>query len=1322
MGRNNKKRRSGRRRRKSGAEDVRRQYTQNWRKKVINSALDADEFHEKQSKYHKEISKKEKDMLSRSIYVTCVRDLNVESNLRALEMFFITRYGPVKHCSRCTPHNKVKQTRFPAAQVVFFQKSDAEKIFGQELFRVRKAVELDCPVGHKNGKIMVRPCHSSSDLLMDETEGSLIKIHVTEFCLGHWCPAELEMDNLDNTSSEKDWWFEVEKGASPQLVIDLTKRCIELIYHSESFDSFLSEIISRKISFRFKHLLLPIKLCQDGMGRFSIIFSLKHPPRVYEQTVNSLIWGLSSIRVPDFQRSIRWDGLSDNSLGRCLGYKLYISEDQIRSLLLHEKCNQLREFGVISFGFDALQNPNPIQTTKVHYDSDKKFEAALEKIKNFKLASLLSTLRDNGKLTAYHAINDRDYVGTRHVNILDAVASLRGRTVTAKVQMVLEQILGGYGYTKYPCRLMRKLLFDAQPREAQSLPPHCVLVPRMRVSPLRTICAGFEIETSNRAIRHFSSSHGFDIDMFMRVTVMDDDGGLLMGSDLTADVEGEVRRALLEGVKLCGRTYKFLAYSSSQLKECSAWMVCCDDMVSWSVVKMRKELGNFSTCTTASKLGARLGQCFSTTFTEVTGNSRGEGCLMPTKQNYVVDDIEGSRGCHSDGTGMIRRDVLDELLIQLPIGIKDCSKVSIIQIRYGGAKGTLTAFNDPTKYLAPGTPKVDIYLRPSMIKFHAPYTDLEVCSVGNNIPYYLNRNVILLLCTVHGLPAETFVEMQQKMLDDLDGMLYDLDIAQRLVPALAGPDSEQRSMLLHMLYAGISPLNDPFLYDCLSAVRSHHLFSLRKKTRIWVEKGAVLMGGIDETGQLPEEHVFFQVGNQPHVGWVLVTKHPVMHPGDVRMLKAVDIPELRGHHNMILFSRHGDRPEADKMSGSDLDGDEFAVCWDERLFLRRNLEAMDYEGAKDVNNDKLPNDPERVTGALVQHFLAHIKNASLGQIAMLWLDHAASKGAGCWECIELAGLHSIAVDYPKSGVPAVIPDNLKLKSTEARPHWREKKNSPSYHCQSVIGKLYDKVISVEKANRKPPKALAGRKVDKYGTIVCEFYDSSGLSSGLPTVYDPRIPLGLTASNPEFEKVRKSLLSHLQILANEERLQYDTELLEIMNKYRIRSEGETYTGCIRKYHKLQKKRQHDFTQEVRRQYGEMRKKFRRSFFEHVASLYDLVEGRNLTMENLTIEEDEDDVDTLPEALLDETEDTNSEGSLDEERISDVERVVKTDLTEISEHDKLVHHLARWFAAAYYDAAYHHEHRWRNQHLALFSFPWLVADIIGQACAPYLKTNV
>jgi hypothetical protein len=44
----------------------------------------------------------------------------------------------------------------------------------------------------------------------------------------------------------------------------------------------------------------------------------------------------------------------------------------------------------------------------------------------------------------------------------------------------------------------------------------------------------------------------------------------------------------------------------------------------------------------------------------------------------------------------------------------------------------------------------------------------------------------------------------------------------------------------------------------LHAIRSHHVLGLRKKAGIFVEDGAVLMGGIDETGLVPEGCVFLQ--------------------------------------------------------------------------------------------------------------------------------------------------------------------------------------------------------------------------------------------------------------------------------------------------------------------------------------------------------------------------------------------------------------------------------------------------------------------------------
>ena len=63
--------------------------------------------------------------------------------------------------------------------------------------------------------------------------------------------------------------------------------------------------------------------------------------------------------------------------------------------------------------------------------------------------------------------------------------------------------------------------------------------------------------------------------------------------------------------------------------------------------------------------------------------------------------------------------------------------------------------------------------------------------------------------------------------------------------------------------------------------------------------------------------------------------------------------------------------------------------------------------------------------------------------------------------LRLADLHSVAVDYVKTGVPAVMSSDLRPKKW---PHFMEKKNKPKeqiYISQKVLGQLYDQVERVD---------------------------------------------------------------------------------------------------------------------------------------------------------------------------------------------------------------------------------------------------------------------
>ena len=92
----------------------------------------------------------------------------------------------------------------------------------------------------------------------------------------------------------------------------------------------------------------------------------------------------------------------------------------------------------------------------------------------------------------------------------------------------------------------------------------------------------------------------------------------------------------------------------------------------------------------------------------------------------------------------------------------------------------------------------------------------------------------------------------------------------------------------------------------------------------------------------------------------------------------------------------------------------------------------------------------------------------------------SKESACCLKCLQLAELHSIVVDFSKSGIPAVIPQELILHSSV--------KGSPSYHCSSTIGQLYDDVViqtsKVNELNVHGRVAIACRTFNKQGQLLC----------------------------------------------------------------------------------------------------------------------------------------------------------------------------------------------------------------------------------------------
>ena len=79
------------------------------------------------------------------------------------------------------------------------------------------------------------------------------------------------------------------------------------------------------------------------------------------------------------------------------------------------------------------------------------------------------------------------------------------------------------------------------------------------------------------------------------------------------------------------------------------------------------------------------------------------------------------------------------------------------------------------------------------------------------------------------------------------------------------------------------------------------------------------------------------------LGPMLLARNPSLHPGDVRVVYGVDVPQLHHLKDVVVLPQTGDRDVAGMCSGGDLDGDDFLVIWDQDLLPNEwNHEPMDY--------------------------------------------------------------------------------------------------------------------------------------------------------------------------------------------------------------------------------------------------------------------------------------------------------------------------------------------------------------------------------------------
>jgi len=194
----------------------------------------------------------------------------------------------------------------------------------------------------------------------------------------------------------------------------------------------------------------------------------------------------------------------------------------------------------------------------------------------------------------------------------------------------------------------------------------------------------------------------------------------------------------------------------------------------------------------------------------------------------------------------------------------------------------------------------------------------------------------------------------------------------------------------------------------------------------------------------------FEPGDGPTVvtGRCVVMRAPALHLGDVRLVDAVDHPSLRHLVNVIVFPVRGKRPLPNMLAGGDLDGDDYTLIWDRQLLPTDQAEPADYTTPTPVKVNKVTLDNVK------DFFVDYIRNDILGQVSNAHLAHADRIGPRTSECTTLAHQASIAVDFPKTGVPAELPSELRPRRW---PTFMGKEPSNSYESKRILGLLFDLV-------------------------------------------------------------------------------------------------------------------------------------------------------------------------------------------------------------------------------------------------------------------------
>lgn len=417
---------------------------------------------------------------------------------------------------------------------------------------------------------------------------------------------------------------------------------------------------------------------------------------------------------------------------------------------------------------------------------------------------------------------------------------------------------------------------------------------------------------------------------------------------------------------------------------------------------------------------------------------------------FSIPDYNSGKYNFTDGCGLISLK-LAQMIVEDNESLKKTWKdniPSVWQIRFYGigylCKGVVIVdFSETNKSV--------LSLRHSMIKVDVPRLkndkNEEINWLGiietsiNKKMGSLNKQVVTLLSSA--VPKDELIQVQE---DYINGVLNSrFNAIQALkIGAMTSQSSSMKSLLKKQAVT-VLPKN----YTSLVGNIESHFVKKSTKTdmegfvndriHIPLASSRLLFGAAfpEKLNLYLKEGqciVFKEIGY--HEGLVIVNRSPSYAPGDIRVLEAVKPPStdncFRKMSNVILFATQGNRPDPDKMSGGDLDGDKYLVIWDQRLL--QYADQIRSEEPIDFSQPEYSDNNSRNSGDWVS-YTAKWENSLLGQIDNCFYNLAELYGVKSDQCKEICIIFSRVVDQ--------VPADIKRLESIARYYGFTPKR---YHC------------------------------------------------------------------------------------------------------------------------------------------------------------------------------------------------------------------------------------------------------------------------------------